>query len=106
MFWTNLSKFQAFYEILNFNLVILTNLLMEIRPLFGLFSFFRIWPFLDLASLPNPSGCRKRIPSPTFGHSCQINFLENYQNFPKHFGQTAKLNKRRNSEAFDLIDFS
>ncbi len=34
MFWTNLSKFQAFYGILNFILVILTNLI-----------------FLDLATL-------------------------------------------------------
>jgi len=48
LFWTNLSKFQIFYEILNLNLVILTNLLKEIWPLFGLFSFFRIWPFLKL----------------------------------------------------------
>jgi len=48
MFWTNLSKFQAFYEILNFNLAILTIFLRKIWPLFGLFSFFRIWPLLKL----------------------------------------------------------
>jgi len=45
MFWTNLCKFQAFYEILNFNLGILTKNLGEILPLFGLYSFFRILPF-------------------------------------------------------------
>ncbi len=45
---TNLSKSQVFYEILNFHLVILTIFLQEIWPLFGLFSFFRIWPFLKL----------------------------------------------------------
>jgi hypothetical protein len=55
MFSTNLSKFQAFYEILNFNLVILTNILKEIWRLFGLFHFSgfglfetaygQIWPF-------------------------------------------------------------
>jgi len=43
--WTNLSKFQTVYEILNFYLVILTKFLKEIWPLFDLFLFFRIWPF-------------------------------------------------------------
>jgi len=45
---TNLSKFRTVYEILNFYLVILTKYLKKIWPLFGLFSFFRIWPFLKL----------------------------------------------------------
>jgi len=43
-----ISKFQTFYEILSFNLVILTHVLNEIWPLFGLFSFFRILSFLKL----------------------------------------------------------
>ncbi len=52
MFWTNLSKFRAFHEILNFNLVILT-IFWEI---FGLF-WNCSWPnlalliFLDQATL-------------------------------------------------------
>jgi len=45
LFWTNLSKFETFYEIKNIYLVILTNFLKKIWLLFGLFSFFRIWPF-------------------------------------------------------------
>ncbi len=45
---TNLSKFGTVYEILNFYLVILTQFLKKIWPLFGLFSFFKIWPFLKL----------------------------------------------------------
>ncbi len=51
-FWTNLSKFQAFYEILKFNLVILTKFLREIWPFFIFqdLDFFetaygQIWPF-------------------------------------------------------------
>jgi len=65
-FWTNLSKFQAFYEIVNFNLVILTKKMRGIWPLFGLFFIFQdlaffetaygqIWSFyffFDLATLP------------------------------------------------------
>jgi len=45
---TNLSKFRTVYEILNFLKVILTKNLKKIWPSFGLFSFFRIWPFLKL----------------------------------------------------------
>jgi len=40
----NLQYFQLFYEILTFNLVILTNLQRKL----GLFSFLRIWPFLKV----------------------------------------------------------
>ncbi len=38
-FWTNLNRFQAFYEILNSNFVILTIFLKENWPLFDLFHF-------------------------------------------------------------------
>jgi hypothetical protein len=34
-----MSKFQTFYEIVNFDFVVLTNFLKEIWP------FFMIWPF-------------------------------------------------------------
>jgi len=47
-----MSKFQTFYEILHFNLVILTNFLKEIWPFFTFpdLAFFetaygQIWPF-------------------------------------------------------------
>ncbi len=39
MFWTNLTKFQTFFKILNLHLVILTNFMKEIWPSFGLFHF-------------------------------------------------------------------
>jgi len=45
LFWTNLSKFKTFYEILNFNSVILTK---KIGLYLAFFHFFRIWPFLKL----------------------------------------------------------
>jgi len=48
LFWKIMNKFWAFYDSLNFNLVILTIFFREIWPLFGLFSFLRIWPFLKL----------------------------------------------------------
>jgi len=48
VYWTNLSKFQAFYEILNFNLVILTKILRKNWPLFGLFFIFQDMAFLKL----------------------------------------------------------
>jgi len=51
MFWTNLSKSQVFYEILNFNLVILTIFLK------GNLAF--IWPFFifqDLAFFESAYG--------------------------------------------------
>jgi len=48
LFWTNLSKFQKFYEILNFNLIILANLAIFHFSGFGLFetTYGQIWPFL------------------------------------------------------------
>jgi len=54
--WTNLKKFQTFYEILHFDLVILTNLAFFHFSGFGLFGNCS-WPnltffiFFDLATL-------------------------------------------------------
>jgi hypothetical protein len=47
MFRTNLSKFEVFYEILNFILVILTIFLREIWPYLAFFetAYGQIWPF-------------------------------------------------------------
>jgi len=36
------------------------------------------------------AGNLRWFPNPTFGHSCQIGFLESYQNIPKHVSSTAK----------------